>query len=64
MSVIKGDRGVINSQDILSEYYSNLPEHYEDMPAQSSNGVTRNEMEWKAIAIAMAKEIAKLRSEK
>ncbi|MBW1726005.1 MAG: hypothetical protein JRJ62_00205 [Deltaproteobacteria bacterium] len=51
-----------NSAKIIDEFTSCIPEHIEGMPAISSNGVTRSEMEWKHIAIGMAKEIELLRS--
>jgi len=46
---------------VIEEFTGNIPKHINDMPSISSNGVTRNEMEWKHIAKSMAKEINLLR---
>ena len=47
--------------DVIDEFISEIPEHINDMPAFCSNGVTRNEMEWKHLAFSMANEIIRLR---
>lgn len=47
--------------DVIDEFINDIPSHVNDMPAFSSNGVTRNEMEWKHLTFLMAKEIIKLR---
>lgn len=47
--------------DVISEFTSAIPPHLESMPSISSNGVTRNEMEWKNIAKALAAEVVRLR---
>lgn len=47
--------------DVIEEFTDSIPKHINDMPAFCSNGVTRNEMEWKHMAFAMAKEIINLR---
>jgi len=49
--------------DVIDEFTSSIPEHISAMPAFSNNGVTRNEMEWKALARTMAGEIIRLRKE-
>lgn len=47
--------------DVIDEFVGGIPKHVNDMPGVSSNGVTRNEMEWKHLTFLMAKEIIKLR---
>jgi Cu/Zn superoxide dismutase len=50
--------------DIVHEFTTEIPPHIGDMPALSSNGVTRSEMEWKHLAFAMSREIIRLRKER
>jgi len=47
--------------EIIQEFIDHIPERIERTPAFCSNGVTRNEREWKFMAVAMAKEIVRLR---
>jgi len=47
--------------ELIEEFIDSIPKHIGNMPYLSSNGVSRNEMEWKHICFAMAKEIIELR---
>jgi hypothetical protein len=49
-------------KSIIDEFTDAIPDHIDKMPEISSNGTTRNEMEWKYMAKAMAREIITLRS--
>lgn len=47
---------------IIDEFTAAIPQHIDDLPEISSNGVTRAEMELKYIVRAMAAEIINLRN--
>lgn len=50
--------------EVITEFSEAIPAHIEEMEAHSSNGVSRNEMEYKHIAFALAKEVVNLRVKK